>query len=158
MPQRGDQQAEHADDDAHVDFVHRYALAPRAGLTRRRQIRPVAAVDGDYGLAADERRLFGRRFFFSGLLMLQIPRKLQAYAVSAVLTFDKLFNNHVGAESAGLRRRKATRFGTRRKCRFFTGRRCTLPICYLLGISLDVLLGFYVFVGCLFEKGVDEWE
>ena len=90
--------------------------------------------------------------------MLQIPRKLQAYAVSAVLTFDKLFNNHVGAESAGLRRRKATRFGTRRKCRFFTGRRCTLPICYLLGISLDVLLGFYVFVGCLFEKGVDEWE
>ena len=38
-------------------------------------------------------------------------------------------------------RRKAIRFGTRRKCRFSIGRRCTLPICYLLGISLGFSIG-----------------
>ena len=56
-------------------------------------------------------------------------------------------------------RRKAIRFGTRRKCRFSIGRRCTLPICYLLGISLDVLfISFFVFMGCLLQTGRGDGE
>ena len=52
--------------------------------------------------------------------------------------------------------RKAIRFGTRRKCRFSIGRRCTLPICYLLGISLDVLFirFFLCFCGVFVIKSV----
>ena len=55
--------------------------------------------------------------------------------------------------------RKAIRFGTRRKCRFSIGRRCTLPICYLLGISLDVLFirFFLCFCGVFVINNVCEW-